>query len=224
MLSRSGVSLRRVVAPLLLGLALLLAPAASAHRHHHGKRGHAGVVRRNVQARRHVAHRHAHATQACTDADTPENAAPRAAIKGAVLCLVNQQRTSRGLPPLHGSSRLDRSAQGWTDAMMAGGFFGHGSNFAGRISAAGYDWTAAGENIATGFPTPSAVVSAWMASPDHCRNILSPLYSDVGTGVLNGAIAPFGSGGATWTQDFGLWTGHSAPSGDSGPMHGCPYR
>ena len=49
-----------------------------------------------------------------------------------------------------------------------------------------------------------AVVAAWMASPGHCRNILDPDYSAVGTGLVNAAIEPFSSQPATWTQDFAL--------------------
>ena len=100
--------------------------------------------------------------------------------------------------------------------------FSHGLNFAGRISATGYDWSAAGENIATGFRTPREVVSGWMASTGHCQNILDPTYDNVGTGVSSRRLGRYGS--STWTQDFGLWMGHAAPSGNYGPARGCPYR
>jgi hypothetical protein len=40
-------------------------------------------------------------------------------MRAAVLCLINRQRTSRGLPTLHASRRLNRSAQGWTEHIVA---------------------------------------------------------------------------------------------------------
>ncbi len=100
--------------------------------------------------------------------------------------------------------------------------FSHGSDFSARISAVGFHWSMVGENIAAGYDTPASVVRAWMASPDHCRNILSPSFLDVGTGVsrrsVAGAIGP-----GTWTQDFGLPMGRHQPSGNTGPASGCPY-
>ena len=101
--------------------------------------------------------------------------------------------------------------------------FTHGANFAARISAVGYSWRAAGENIATGFATPRTVVQAWMASPEHCANILDPTYENVGTGVSPRAVRGWAPGGGTWTQDFGLGMDQSARSANFGPARGCPY-
>jgi uncharacterized protein YkwD len=143
-----------------------------------------------------------------------------------VLCLINLERAHRRLPALHASPLLDRSAQGWTDEMVARGVFSHGPGnaFADRISATGYDWQAAGENIATGYPTPRSVVAAWMASADHCRNILDPVFRDVGTGVNPRPVRGAATGPATWTLDFGLLQGQSPGSTNQRPMAGCPYR
>jgi uncharacterized protein YkwD len=101
--------------------------------------------------------------------------------------------------------------------------FTHGNNFSARITAVGFDWSNAGENIASGYPTPQAVVTAWMASTGHCQNILSPTYSDVGTGINNHAVHGSATGPATWTQDFGLPMGQPAPSQNTRPARGCPY-
>jgi len=166
----------------------------------------------------------AHAAQGCANADTPAVDASRNAMRAAVTCLVNQQRVSRHLPALREASRLDRSAQAWTDGMIRSGAFWHGSDFATRITDAGYSWSAAGENIATGYATPRAVVSAWMASTGHCQNILDPSFSNVGTGIGRHPVGASSSGGAAWTQDFGLPMGQPAPSTNFGPAHGCPYQ
>jgi len=61
-----------------------------------------------------------------------------------------------------------------------------------------------------------------MASADHCQNILSPSYANVGTGVSTHRLGQYGP--STWTEDFGLRMGHRAPSGNHAPALGCPYR
>jgi uncharacterized protein YkwD len=159
----------------------------------------------------------------CRHARTPIAAASRAQLQRTVVCLINRQRSERGLPALRASRRLNRSAQGWTDAMVSHQIFGHGADFAARITAVGFSWSSVGENIATGFQTPSAVVRGWMASTGHCQNILSPAFSFVGTGVSRRSIAGSSSRAGTWTQDFGLPMGAHAPSSNAGPASGCPY-
>jgi uncharacterized protein YkwD len=159
----------------------------------------------------------------CAHANTPIAAASRHQLQRTVVCLVNRQRTERHLPRLRVSQRLNRSAQGWTNAMVRSDSFTHGANFAARITAVGFVWSMAGENIATGYSTPAQVVRGWMASTGHCQNILSPSFANVGTGVSNRRIPGFSSGGGTWTQDFGLPMGHHTPSTNTGPASGCPY-
>lgn len=157
----------------------------------------------------------------CANANTAVSHASRHQLRRAVVCLINQQRTSRGLPALHANGKLDRSAQGWTNTMVRRHIFTHGLRFWTRISAVGFDWTTTGENIASGYTTPFQVVKAWMASQEHCFNILAPDFSQVGTGVLNRGTAGYGA--ATWTQDFGLHMGRHWPSHKTGPQNGCPY-
>ncbi|PFG18024.1 uncharacterized protein YkwD [Propionicimonas paludicola] len=66
-----------------------------------------------------------------------------------------------------------------------------------RMRAANYDYRAAGENIGAGFTTPKAVVDAWLASPGHCRILMSRSYTELGVGYATG-----GYYGTYWTQDF----------------------
>jgi uncharacterized protein YkwD len=157
----------------------------------------------------------------CVNRNTPATRISAKAMRTAVLCLVNKQRAHHGLPPLHESRRLDRSAQSWSNRMVRAASFTHG-DFTSRLSAVGYHWSAAGENIASGFATPWSVIRGWMGSPDHCRNILSPQFHDLGVGVNTHRLGIYGP--STWTEDFGLWMGHHAPSHNTGPQNGCPYR
>jgi uncharacterized protein YkwD len=184
--------------------------------------------------KRHPRHHRHHASQAqtpaapatpatCANADTSAVGAPQQAMRAAVVCLINQQRGQRKLPLLNEVSALDHSAQGWTDLMVLHNLFSHGTDFWNRITDVGYVWSNVGENIASGFATPREVVTAWMASPDHCSNILDPNYANVGTGVNPNPVLAAASGAATWTQDFGLLMSQNPPSTNFGPAHGCPY-
>jgi uncharacterized protein YkwD len=181
---------------------------------------HIAVGLTHPDPRAHMASTHAH-KKGCKDARTPAVHATKPEMRKAVLCLVNKQRTSRGLPALHASAKLDRSAQSWTNTMVSEDSFTHGDDFSARISADGFDWSEAGENIASGYATPVDVVSAWMASPGHCRNILDPQYGSVGTGVNPHPVRSAASGPASWTQDFALGMGQRAPSSNWGPADGC---
>ena len=164
-----------------------------------------------------------HKQAACAGANARVGRASTQVLRAAVVCLINQERAAHHLPALTASPLLNNSAQRWTNAMVSSDQFTHGMNFAGRISAAGYDWRSAGENIATGFATPRSVVAAWMASTGHCQNILHPSYRNIGTGVSRGVVKGFATGVGTWTQDFALGMHQSAPSGNYGPASGCPY-
>ena len=164
-----------------------------------------------------------HKQAACAGANARAGSASTQVLRAAVVCLINQERAAHHLPALTASPLLNNSAQRWTNAMVSSDQFTHGTNFAGRISAAGYNWRSAGENIATGYATPRSVVAAWMASTGHCQNILNPSYRNIGTGVSRGVVKGFATGVGTWTQDFALGMHQSAPSGNFSPMDGCPY-
>ena len=61
----------------------------------------------------------------------------------------------------------------------------------------GISYNTAGENIAMGQKTPSEVVTAWMNSEGHRKNILSSNFTQIGVGVAKNA-----SGQLYWTQMF----------------------
>jgi uncharacterized protein YkwD len=163
------------------------------------------------------------AGNACPNRNTPANAASLRTMRTAVVCLINQQRTERGLPALSVSNKLDTVAQHWSTSMVAHDQFSH-AHLVARIDAVHYDWQLAEENIATGYRTPRQTVAAWMASPDHCRNLLDPAIRQVGTGERPAPVRGWATSPATWTQDFGLTIRQAPPSHDRRPADGCPYR
>ena len=104
--------------------------------------------------------------------------------------LTNDARWSNGqLPPLKGHAQLETSALGHSTRMATNNFFMHcdpdtQSQPWDRMSAAGYAWNNAGENIATGQTTPAGVVNTWMNSSGHRANILSATYHELGVGYF----------------------------------------
>jgi uncharacterized protein YkwD len=226
---------RVLVARVLMGATVSIAtPLAGAHsngNHRHHSRHHRRRHHRRHHVRRHHGRRQpsAHSAQDtysfCPYADAPATSASLAQMDSAVDCLVNQQRVRLGLPALSVSSQLNTSAQNWNDHMVGTGNFTHGSDqaFSDRLLAVGYNWGEGGENIATGYMTPRDAVAAGMASQEHCQNLLTPDYANMGTGETPAPVGNFAGTPATWTQDFGLLMNASAPSHDYGPMNGCPY-
>ncbi|MFG3661993.1 sigma-70 family RNA polymerase sigma factor [Streptomyces sp. NPDC047706] len=126
--------------------------------------------------------------------------APTGAV-AQVVALVNKERSAAGCGPLAEDGQLNQAAQGHSQDMAARGFFDHtnpdGADPGQRTTAAGYNWSTYGENIARGQQTPEAVMNSWMNSPGHRANILNCAFKDIGVGIHNG------SGGPWWTQNFG---------------------
>jgi len=79
-----------------------------------------------------------------------------------------------GARPLTYDSRLGVAARRHANDMAANRFFDHegsdGSSGGDRISDAGYNWIAWGENIAVGQQNESIVLQDWVDSPGHQRN------------------------------------------------------
>lgn len=111
-----------------------------------------------------------------------------------LLDLTNKQRIQNNLPPLTDSQALDIAAGNKATDMFSKDYWAHispiGTTPWAFIKSAGYNYIYAGENLAKGFNSATDVINAWMASPDHRENMLSPNYKNVGfavqTGRLNG--------------------------------------
>ena len=105
-----------------------------------------------------------------------------------VLALVNAERKKVGLKPLALSQRCQAQADKRAKEISLRGRFNHKGAFNGLR---GYGWM--GENIASGYRSPAAVVRGWMRSKGHRANILSPKFTHLGVGVCRGY----------WVQTFG---------------------
>ncbi len=123
------------------------------------------------------------------------------------LARTNTYRAQSGCPPLRENAPLDQAALQHSQDMALNGYFDHtspsGQTPWDRIHAAGYQYSAAAENIAAGYSTPEAVIDAFFnetpPNDGHRRNLLNCSLRDVGFGYAYRGGSPYGS---YWTQDF----------------------
>jgi hypothetical protein len=130
-----------------------------------------------------------------------------------VLRLVNEARSKprtcgaerhARAPPLEADARLAAAALAHSRDMAKRGYFAHaakdGSVVGDRAAREGYRWRLIGENIAAGQGSPKQVVAGWLASPQHCVNIMKSGFTEMG-------VAYFLNAQSTrviyWTQVFG---------------------
>jgi len=126
--------------------------------------------------------------------------------KTVMLQLVNEAR-KKGcqcgdtyyypVPALAWNAQLEAAAYSHSADMYQKGYFSHtapdGARAGERLEREGYNWSAYGENIGTGYKTEKAVVDGWLQSPTHCKNIMNKLYKEMGAARV----------GTLWTQAFG---------------------
>ena len=137
-------------------------------------------------------------------------------VQTTFLRLVNQVRaagyTCGGIyhppvPALAWSGTLETAAQGHSNDMAMHAFTGHtsydGRSLGTRLAEAGYSWSSAGENVASGFPTIDSVMAGWLWSPAHCSNIMSASYTQIGVACARGSAAAGNQDSRYWTMNFG---------------------
>lgn len=142
----------------------------------------------------------------------PPPAAPRSTyganritdLERRMLTLINRDRRDAGVRPLRWNARLAAVARAHSRDMVGRSYFSHdtpgGKSVGARVTAAGIDWEAVGENIAIA-PTISRAETEFMNEPRHQQNhrwnILNPDYAEVGVGIVQGS-----NGQLYITQDF----------------------
>ncbi|MCK9898459.1 CAP domain-containing protein [Frankia sp. AgB32] len=145
------------------------------------------------------------APPAAAPAPTTTTRGPAASPAGShpndVVARTNEQRRTAGCPALTIDPVLTAVAQAHSVDMAVAAYFSHdspdGRTPFDRITAAGFAFSVAAENIAAGQRDPDAVLPAWMNSPGHRANILNCALTRIGVGVATGG--PYGT---YWTQDF----------------------
>ena len=115
-------------------------------------------------------------------------------FEAAVLYFINTIRVSNGLGALQPNQMLTDIARSRCNDMIVNSYFSHytpdGRNIFNIFRENGVSYVNAGENLGQSTPasmgTPEAFADAWMASPTHKANILRPVYSKIGIGVVDG--------------------------------------
>jgi len=76
------------------------------------------------------------------------------------------------------------------------------SNFRERIESYSYKWKYIGENLGGGtvIDTPEKMVKGWLASDNHCINLMSPNYTEMGMIMIRDEASLYTH---YWTQNFG---------------------
>jgi uncharacterized protein YkwD len=163
-----------------------------------------------------------HAADPCGAVDGRPSEIGLAAAERATVCLVNRERTQRGLTPLGLNPLLTSTSLEHSQDMVRRGYFEHstpeGRTVGDRLRAVGYSRGAsasAGENIAYGVgakATPASIVRVWMHSPGHRADILRRAFTEIGIGIAFGTPPDPGSDAATYTTDFGGVVDPSLPN------------
>ncbi len=122
----------------------------------------------------------------------------------AFLALINNHRRANNRSELRLHNQLgvaaERHSQDQANRNRGGHDGSDGSNAGQRITRAGYDWRAWGENVFWSKPDGSAQAAFtwWKNSPGHNANMLSRDFTEIGIGR-----ARSDSGWWYWTTTFG---------------------
>ena len=107
----------------------------------------------------------------------------------AVVHAVNAIRAAHGVPPLKLHPQLQAATNQQSVVMAKTGKMAHtaarGYDFSSRLKMVGYRGAAA-ENIARGQKSLRSVLSGWMNSRGHRRNMLNPRMRYFGLAVVQG--------------------------------------
>jgi len=140
-------------------------------------------------------------------------------IASQLITYTNDERLQNKVATLTENAQLDAAAQAKANDMAAKSYFSHTSPDGKQpwdfISASGYNYQYAGENLAVRFVDSQDVVNAWMASPTHRANIVKPVYRQIGIGIAEGIYK--GSTATFVVQYFGTPAG-SVLGAEVGPV------
>ena len=144
---------------------------------------------------------------------TAANTCNLANFQTDLMTLINQARASSrtcgsttypAVAAVAWNSQLFDAAAGHSADMANQNYFSHtsldGRSAGQRITAAGYSWTAYGENIAAGQSSASSVMSGWLASSGHCSNIMNSNFTGVAVACVSNSSSTYNR---YWTMNLG---------------------
>lgn len=115
---------------------------------------------------------------------------------------VNRIRKENQVPEMKSSGKLATIALNQAQSMATTGNLTHfdaeGRSIGDRARLVGYKFSLVGENIALGPTTVESVMTAWLKSPGHRKNILEKGFREFGS-----ASVADSQGQVFWVQVFG---------------------
>jgi uncharacterized protein YkwD len=155
----------------------------------------------------------------CPNTDIQMTGLSQGQMESSIACLINAERTSRGLAPVQANGDLRQAALSHSSEMVDEGYFEHtspeGVTFIDRIESTGYmrgarAWVV-GENLVWGtgsLSTPQALVTAWINSPPHRENLLKPRFREIGIAAVVGTPeSDTDTAGVTVSSEYGYRAG-----------------
>jgi hypothetical protein len=123
---------------------------------------------------------------ACSTGGGMRSVTPIGVDAGRAAGLISSYRAQNGLGRVRVNSKLMAAASDYARAMGTRDKIGHtiGGSLPKRITAAGYDWGAAAENLGAGYSSLNDVISGWKASAGHRRNLLNPNVTEIGIAAV----------------------------------------
>jgi hypothetical protein len=131
-----------------------------------------------------------------------------AVTTSSILNLINAERSKARLSPVVNNAKLTEAAQMKADDMLSKGYFAHvgpdGKDPLSWYAKVGYNWSWAGEILALSQNTESdtAIMTAWMNSPEHRFIIMDLRYTETGIGIAIGTYQ--GQQTVFVAEEFGL--------------------
>jgi uncharacterized protein YkwD len=105
---------------------------------------------------------------------------------------VNPVREGQGFLALEFDEKLNQAAQLKAEDMIARDYFSHqgpdGEPPWSWLDKVEYHYVTAGENLAMDVNDPKVLITAWLSSPSHAKNILNENFADIGIGIAKGEI------------------------------------
>ena len=120
----------------------------------------------------------------------PQGALRAALTEQLVITQINPHRATVGVGILRVHPLLSQAAQSKAEDMLKRNYFSH-TGPGGELpwiwmEGVGYTFSGAGENLAIDFSDPVALVTAWLNSPSHRKNVENGLFTDIGIGIATG--------------------------------------
>ncbi len=129
---------------------------------------------------------------------------PPAGIQAEVLQRVNAFRASGAIcggvtypaaSALNWNTNLLQAAKGHATDMATNNYFSHtgqdGRTPDRRVLAAGYSYSHMGENIAAGQTSVESAMAAWIGSPSHCQNMMTPDFKDIAVACVRNEASTY---------------------------------